>query len=219
MKTIILGTAHQKSIPGKCSPDKKFFEYQYSREIIKSISPVLKDLGYNVLIDVIEDDLKLPQNKELQKRVEIVNNFCKKYKDCIYVSIHVNAAGDGTKWMNAGGWCAYTSKGNTKSDKLAESLYKSAEPNLKEYKNLLEEGKKKKLYSTSQQYIRKDKTDGDSDYEANFYVLKNTKCPAVLTENLFQDNKTDVEFLKSDAGFHAICRLHIEGIINYLKDN
>ena len=28
-------------------------------------------------------------------------------------------------------------------------------------------------------------TDGDSDYEANFYVLKNTKCPAVLTENLF----------------------------------
>jgi len=27
MKTIILGTAHLKSTPGKSSPDKKFYEY------------------------------------------------------------------------------------------------------------------------------------------------------------------------------------------------
>ena len=40
-KTIILGTAHLKSTPGKCSPDKKFFEWKYSREICESIKTIL----------------------------------------------------------------------------------------------------------------------------------------------------------------------------------
>ena len=46
MKTIILGTAHLKSTPGKCSPDKKFFEYKYSRDIVSAVYAILKDLGY-----------------------------------------------------------------------------------------------------------------------------------------------------------------------------
>ena len=197
---IILGTAHLKSTPGKCSPDKKFFEYKYSREVCQAIKPILEDLGYQVFIDISEDDLKITTNQELTKRVKIVNDLCKQY-DCIYISIHVNAAGNGSKWMNATGWECYTTKGKTKSDKLAECLYKSAEQNLK--------GKK----------IRKDLTDGDCDREYNFYVLKNTKCPAVLTENFFQDNKDDIEYLTSDVGFHQIVRLHVEGILQYIKDN
>ena len=40
MKTIILGTAHLKSTPGKCSPDKKFYEYQYSRKVCKAVKTV-----------------------------------------------------------------------------------------------------------------------------------------------------------------------------------
>jgi N-acetylmuramoyl-L-alanine amidase len=169
MKHIILGTAHLESTPGKRSPDGKFREYKYSREIIQTIYAVLKDMNYDVYIDIPEDDLKLNQNQELKKRVSIVNNLCNKFgaSNCIYVSIHVNAAGMGDKWMNATGWCAYTSRGNTKADKLAECLYKSAKDNLK--------GK----------LIRENKSDGDSDLESNFYVLKNTKCPAVLTENFF----------------------------------
>ncbi len=34
----------------------------------------------------------------------------------ILISLHVNAAGDGTKWMNATGWSCYTCKGQTESD-------------------------------------------------------------------------------------------------------
>ena len=49
--------------------------------------------------------------------------------------------------------------------------------------------------------------------------LKHTNCPAVLTENFFQDNKEDVEYLTSDVGFHQIVRTHVEGILNYIKDN
>lgn len=202
MKTIILGTAHLKSTPGKCSPDKKFFEYKYSREVCKAIKTTLQNMGYTVFIDIEDDDLKgINSSKELSLRCKIVNNLQKVYKNCIYISIHVNAAGADGKWHNATGWSAYTSVGVTSADKLAECLYDAAK------KNLI--GKK----------LRTDFTDKDSDLEAKFYVLKHTNCPAVLTENFFQDNKDDVDYLTSDLGFNQIVRTHVEGILKYISDN
>ena len=199
---IILGTAHLDTTPGKCSPDGKFREYKYSREIIEDLKTKLESYGYLVLVDVPQDDLKgYNQNRELSYRVQKVNDWCKTYgvKNCIYVSIHVNAAGGDGKWHTATGWEAYTTRGVTKSDKLAECLYSAAKQNL------------------TGQKIRTDKSDGDSDQEANFYVIRKTSCPAVLTENFFQDNKKDVEYLLSEQGKHEIVRTHIEGILNYFK--
>lgn len=201
MKTIVLGTAHLKSTPGKCSPDGKFKEYEYSRRVCKEVKRQLENLGYFVIIDVEEDDLKMTQNQELRHRRDLVNSLHRKYKNCIYVSIHVNAAGADGKWHNATGWEAYTSPGKTKADELATCLYKAAEKNLK--------GKK----------LRTDWTDKDIDKEANFYILKQTTCPAVLTENFFQDTKSDVEYLESEEGFNQIVKTHVEGIINFVKDN
>ena len=201
MITIILGTAHLKSTPGKCSPDGKFKEYQYSREICKAVKLSLENLGYKVFIDIEDDDLDVNQSKELCLRCKIVNDLQKVYGNCIYISIHVNAAGNGTKWTNATGWEAYTSIGITAADRLVKCLYNAAK------KNLI--GKK----------LRVDMTDKDQDKEANFYVLKHTNCPAVLTENFFQDNKKDVEYLTSDKGFHQIVRTHVEGIIKYIQDS
>ena len=202
MKTIILGTAHLKSTPGKCSPDKKFYEYKYSREVCKTVKSILEEMGYTVFIDIEDEDLKnVNQSKELCLRCKIVNDLQKAYKNCIYVSIHVNAAGNGTNWMNATGWSAYTSVGVTAADKLANCLYDAAKKNLT--------GKK----------LRTDYSDKDPDIESNFYVLKHTNCPAVLTENFFQDNKEDVKYLTSDLGFQQIVRTHVEGILKYIKDN
>ena len=201
MITIFLGTAHQKSILGKGSPDGRFKEYKYSREVCKAVRDILKDMGYQVFIDIEDDDLKVSQSKELQLRCKIVNELVKQYKNCIYVSIHVNAAASDGKWHDATGWEVYTSVGKTKADKLATCLYNAAKLNLKDKK------------------MRIDLSDGDPDKEAHLYVLKNTNCPAVLTENFFQDNKKDVDYLLSDEGFHAIVRLHVEGILQYIKDN
>jgi N-acetylmuramoyl-L-alanine amidase len=53
--------------------------------------------------------------------------------------------------------------------------------------------------------------------EAALYVLKHTECPAVLTENMFMDNKTDTDWLLSEDGKHALARLHVEGIIKYIE--
>ena len=198
MITIIIGTAHQKSILGKCSPDGKFREYKYSREVAKAVYDILQSMGYRTIIDIEDDDLGLSQSRELSLRCNIVNELVKQYKNCIYVSIHVNAAASDGKWHNATGWEVYTSKGKTESDELATCLYNAAR------------------YNAENKKMRTDYSDGDPDKEAHLYVLKNTNCPAVLTENFFQDNKKDVDYLTSDEGFHAIVRLHVEGILNYI---
>ena len=198
MITIILGTAHQKSIQGKCSPDGKFREYKYSREVCKAVYDILQSMGYRTIIDIEDDDLGLSQSRELSLRCNIVNELVKQYKNCIYVSIHVNAAAADGKWHNATGWEVYTSKGKTESDELATCLYNAAK------------------YNAQDKKMRTDYSDGDPDKEAHLYVLKHTKCPAVLTENFFQDNQKDVDYLTSDEGFQAIVRLHVEGILNYI---
>ena len=124
-----------------------------------------------------------------------------RHPDVILISLHLNAAGDGTKWKNATGWSCYTCKGETESDRLADSLYKAAEQILKN------------------QVIRTDYArDGDPDWEENFYILRKTPCAAVLSENYFMDNKSDLEFLQSQAGKQAIIETHIEGIKKYLTN-
>ena len=36
----------------------------------------------------------------------------------LLISIHCNAAGRGDRWLSARGWCAYTTRGNTRADAL-----------------------------------------------------------------------------------------------------
>ena len=143
----------------------------------------------------------LERNRELAMRVNFVNEVCRQHGagNIIYVSVHVNAAGSDGKWHTGTGWEAITSVGKTNSDILATCLYNAARSNLTDKK------------------IRTDYSDGDPDKESNLYVLKNTKCPAVLTENMFQDNKDDVDYLLSDLGRFQIVRLHVEGILNYIS--
>ena len=43
--------------------------------------------------------------------------------------------------------------------------------------------------------FRQDSQDGDLDKESQFYILKNTNCPAVLPEILFYDNYEDYKKL------------------------
>ena len=219
MKVVILGTAHGKNVGGKRSPDNSLEEYRYSREIVNRLRTALEARGCVVYVDMPEDIVPLPQQQELRLRCSYVNNLCKKYgKDkCLYVSIHVNAAGGEGKWMLAGGWCAYTSRGKTISDTLAKCLYDAAEVHLHKYATIMDEGKKEGLYSSKQTPLRMDMSDGDKDMEADFFVLKHTACAAVLTENLFMDNKRDVSFLLSEKGKQSIVALHRDGILNFIK--
>jgi len=192
---ILIDNGHGINTPGKCSPDGKLKEWAYTRFLAEGIIESLKAKGYDAE-RIVHEDIDI----SLGERCRRVNCFCNKLgKDnVLLVSVHCNAAGNG-QWMTARGWSAYTTPGHTKSDILAESLYTAAAKII------------------NGQHFRTDRSDGDSDIEERFYILKNTNCAAVLTENLFQDNKEDVSFLLSDLGKSAIIELHVEGIINYIK--
>ena len=200
---ILIDNGHGISTPGKCSPKfpngDRFFEWKYTREIAKEVVKRLKAQGYDTELLVPED-----ADISLGERVNRVNSWCDRLgtKNVCLISIHNNAAGNG-QWMNARGWEAWTSIGQTQGDKLADCLYDSAE----EVLNPLIENVK----------IRIDNTDGDKDKESNFTILYRSKCAACLTENLFQDNKDDVEFLLSPCGRDAIVRLHVDGIKTYVS--
>jgi N-acetylmuramoyl alanine amidase len=188
---VLIDNGHGSNTPGKRSPDGRLREYAYTREIASRLEMELRKNGIDAERIVMEE-IDVP----LAERCRRANEY--KASEAILVSIHCNAAGNGSDWMSARGWEAWTSVGKTKADKLATCLYEDAEHCLPGMK------------------IRKDMTDGDPDKESGFYILKHTKCPAVLTENLFQDNREDVEFLLSEEGKRAIVSLHVWGIMKYL---
>ncbi|MBR5014771.1 MAG: N-acetylmuramoyl-L-alanine amidase [Bacteroidales bacterium] len=195
---ILIDNGHGHDTPGKRSPDGKFREYAYNREIAKHIVADLIDRGHDAELIVPEDN-----DISLEERVRRVNKIClASDPSCvILVSVHVNAAGDGSKWTNATGWSAYTCKGQTASDKLAECLYEAATKNFPDRR------------------IRTDYSDTDPDWEENFYILRHSLCPAVLTENFFMDNKSDLEYLQSRAGKQTVIDTHVEGIIEYISSS
>ena len=191
---ILIDNGHGLMTPGKRSPDGQFREAFYNREIARRVVSDLLDRGYDAELLVPEDD-----DISLAERVRRTNRHCLLLgkKNVVLVSIHVNAAGDGSKWLNATGWSCYTCNGQTASDNLAECLYESAVKNFP--------GRK----------IRTDISDGDRDWEENFYILKKSLCPAVLTENFFMDSYSDLEYLQSKVGKQAVVDTHVEAITDW----
>lgn len=205
--TILIDPGHGNNTAGKRSPDGSFLEYSFNREIahrlccaINSLpslnsltSPTSLSLSALVIVPELED---IP----LRKRCNRVNEICRTIgtENVLLISIHANAAGNGSQWCKTTGWSCYTSPGNTKADALADALYAAA----------------RKSFPTRR--IRTDYSDGDADWEENFFVLKHTLCPAVLTENFFYDSHEDLAYLTSEEGKKAIVQCHIDGILSFL---
>lgn len=214
MFTILLDNGHGCNTQGKCSPIKsdgtRFREYKFARVITANISTKLKNLGYNVVMVTPEQE-----DISLGERVKRINKVVQQQgaKNCLMISVHANAAGNADKWMDARGWSAWTTRGQNNSDKLADCLYEAAE------RLLLNDSIIKASYAgeTKQKIIRTDLTDRDKDLESDFYIIKKANCPAVLTENFFQDNKKDVEILESQHGIDLITNIHVQGIENFVK--
>ena len=193
---ILIDNGHGLNTPGKRSPDGAFLEATYNREIAIRIVADLIDKGYDAELLVPEEE-----DISLEERVRRANEYCLTFgkSNVILISVHVNAAGDGTQWHTATGWSCYTCKGQTQSDTLANCLYEAAIKNFP--------GRR----------IRTDYSDKDPDWEENFYLLRKTLCPAVLTENFFMDSHSDLEYLQSKDGKQAVVDTHAEGIMEWLR--
>lgn len=199
---ILLDNGHAKSTPGKKSPKlddgRIFYEYEFNRDVVARIAKGLDSLGikYHVLVPEVEKDIALTT------RANRANEYCKKYgtKNCLFISVHSNAFGDGTKWETPGKWSVWTTVGVTQSDAYGEVFYDVADEMLKPYGFGCRNGK-----------VQGNGNDGP-DYESNFTVLYKTWCPAVLTENLFFTNKKECEWLMTNKGRQVIADIHIEAI-------
>lgn len=172
-KIILFDNGHGQETPGKRSPlwkdGRQLFEWEFNRDMVRRIILRCNHAGIRAVKLVPETfDVSL---EERCKRANLWYDRCN--GNCIVVSIHANAGG-GT------GFEVYTSPGQTKADPIATKLTEQLQQDFPEIK------------------IRKDMADGDPDKEAGFYILKHTKAPAILAENLFMDNEADCQLLMDE---------------------
>lgn len=187
MKVFLLDNGHGKETPGKRSPvwpdGSQLFEWSFNRDLASRVKEKAIRSGLLVVELVPETE-----DVSLEERVRRAN----KWHDVtngrsVLISIHANAGG-GT------GFEVYTSPRTTKADRIATVIFngiKAAFPGMK---------------------MRADESDGDPDKEAGFYILKNTRCPAVLVENLFMDNYADCRFLFQEDFRNRLADAYVEAM-------
>lgn len=196
---ILIDNGHGANTPGKCSPDGRLREYAWSRECAKRLVAALKKKGYDAeLITPEASDVKS------QTRVSRVNNICKAVgaRNCLLVSIHNNASGSDGKWHDACGWSVFVSKNASENSKKLARM-------------LTAEAMKRELMGNRSVPIQKYWTWSWTDKD--IYILEKSACPAVLTENMFQDHKGDVDYLLSEEGMTELVDLHVDGITKYVE--
>ena len=193
---VILDNGHGKDTPGKCAPDKSLYEWQWTREIVAMLCERLYGIENVQTVILVPEEHDVPL-KERVRRVNTIYHDAKiAGKECLLISVHINAAGHGT-WNNASGFSVWVSNNaSEKSKQFSQIAYREAVS----------------LGLQGNRVVPK-----ENYWTSNFYILKNTPCPAVLTENMFQDNKDDIAFLKSDEGKSKIVELHVSAIKKYLE--
>lgn len=178
----------------KWSDGRQLFEGEFNRAIVKRLMKLMTEAGIPH-IDIVNSEKDIP----LKKRTDDANEYYDKVnKNCIYLSIHANAASSD----KATGFEIFTSIGQTKSDEIAEIIFEEYQKEFPELKP------------------RTDDKDGDHDREENFWVLSKTKMRSVLIECAFMTTlKPDCELLMSESGRDRIARAIFKGIKRICENN
>lgn len=202
IKLVLLDAGHGGIFDGKVQTEGKrspiwedgsqYFEGVGNRQIRDELAKLLNSEGIRFkYINEGEKDMSL------ETRVLFANSFAKKYKpeELLLISIHSDAFAD----PKAHGWSCFSTKGHTLSDTYSEALYEEFE----------------KLFIEETQRV--DKTDGDRDKEEQFYILKHTICPAILSENFFMTNERECkEILMTKQGRRKIALVHFNMIKRFV---
>ncbi len=189
---ILLDNGHGENTAGKRSPlwpdGSQLFEWAYTREITSRIFSELTKLGIDSEL-IVRESIDVP----IRERARRVNSICKKVgiRNCFLISIHCNAFNG-----KARGWEVHTYLGKSKSDEYATIFWNTAHDILQDITPM-----------------RADFSDDDPDWDTNLGILRETLCPAILTENLFMDNQEDCRFLLSPEGKKAITEIHVQSIL------
>lgn len=190
--TVIIDNGHGRTTRGKESPDGKLQEWSWTRKLARAIAHELNKRNFNPILLVPDED-----DVALGKRVGDANKLATTYPDAILISLHTNASANDGKWHSPNGWCAFVANNASENScRLAKLLTTEA---------------------TARQLIGNRHTPAEGFWRASLAIIRDTICPAVLTENLFHDNKNNVDFLLSQHGFEEIVALHTNAICNYFQ--
>lgn len=204
---VVWDPGHGINTPGKHSTDKSLYEYQWNREMANKMDVLFKHEGIRSQIIVPEIT-----DTKIRVRADRVNKLCDQYgKDNILlISVHVNAHKDGSVWTPAHGISSYVYRKEVK-DKYGNVLrVEEASSRSKKMATLFGE-------SCVNNGLHLRVPDPYHNYwMENFGILRLTKCPAILTENFFMTNQTDLAFIKSEEGKEIIAKTHLEAVKSYL---
>lgn len=181
----------------------------YEGDINRKIALKLKELCLKngvPFLDVLTGEIDTmhinPWDVPLKSRVRKANQV---RRESYYLSIHSNAVASNQsgKGEPARGFSVFTSIGETESDKWASQQVHAYR---RWFAGIYDGAIRSQAYQ-----------DGDPDYEANFYVLRKTKMPAILVENLFFDNYLDALALIEEGFQLQIAHSLLDGYLTHLK--
>ncbi len=184
---ILIDNGHGRNTPGKRSPDGRLREWEWTRTVASLIVKLLRRSGHDAELLVPEE-----HDVSLRERVARAN----RYSEALLVSVHVNASGMGDAWRLPHGWSVHVSRNaGLGSRRLASLLAQSAKGHGMSVRTPMP---------------------GCDYWTQNLAICRDTKCTAVLTENLFMDNRHDCELLMQPSTQMALATAHVEAIEKFL---
>ncbi|MDE6410046.1 MAG: N-acetylmuramoyl-L-alanine amidase [Muribaculaceae bacterium] len=199
---VLVDNGHGFDTKGKCSPDGKYQEWAWSREMASLIVRELLRRGYDARLLVTERE-DVPINKGTDSRVKRVNEICRVHgkENVILLSIHSNAGPVCDGQWHDGRWSGFVAEvslnASEKSKLLADFIWARAiEAGLKGNRSVIEKPGKRFI-------------------QQNLGICRETHCPAVLTESAFHDTHDGVKILTERK--QSIMLAHVNGIMDYLN--
>jgi N-acetylmuramoyl-L-alanine amidase len=195
--TWCLDPGHGANTNGKRSPilnGQRLMEYDFNRKVLAKIASHLDKVGVDYFVTVTERNV----GDFLEGRTRRANDHQSNLPK-LFVSIHSNA-GPASSWDDytfdsARGMEVWHFHGSTKGQKMASI-----------FQNFLVKATGWRNRGT------KSRPDGQ------FYVLRKTNMPAVLTENGFYNNRFDLPLLMKDTTVETIAKAHVDAIM-YIEKN
>lgn len=189
-KTVCLDPGHGVESPGKCSPDKSYYEYEFALDMARRIQAHLERCGVRVVLT--RTDEHCPTGKadtnDLLKRVAISDAAGAD----LFVSIHSNASGN--EWSNASGLMIYTSAGpETASRNVAAKAVLSR-------------------MTAAGVELR----GSPLVHDIELVVTRKTAAPAMLIEYGFHTSRMEVERLKKSSYRAKLAEATAKGVCDFL---
>lgn len=189
-KTVCLDPGHGVESPGKCSPDKSYYEHEFALDMGRRIQAHLERCGVRVVLT--RTDEHCPTGKadtnDLLKRVAISDAAGAD----LFVSLHSNASGN--EWSNASGLMIYTSAGpDTASRNVAA-----------------------KAVLARMTAAGVELRGSPLVHDIELVVTRKTAAPAMLIEYGFHTSQTEVELLKKGSYRAKLAEATAMGVCDFL---